>query len=43
MSMTSIFNTSREYTRMHAGANLVILAQIFDDLSHGQSKFPKKF
>ena len=23
------------------GANLVILAQIFDDLSHGQAKFPK--
>ena len=39
--MTSIFKTSWEYPRMHFGANLVIVTQIYDELSHGQAEFPR--
>ena len=43
-SMPSIFNTSWEYPSIPGcmfGANLVIVAQICDELSHGQAKFPR--
>ena len=36
--MTSIFNTSREYARMHVCANFVTLALICDELSCRQGK-----
>ena len=37
--MTSSFNTSGQYPGSMFGANLVILAQIYDELSHGQANF----
>ena len=37
--MTSAYNTSLEYLRMHV--NLVILVQICDELSRGQAGFPR--
>ena len=37
-SMTSIFNTNREHPMIHFGANLVILAQISDELTCRQGK-----
>ena len=43
MSMTSIFNTSWEYPRVHVmfSAKLVLLAQICDKLSCRKAKFPR--
>ena len=39
--MTSILNTNCENPRMHIfGANFVILAQIYDELSCGQARYP---
>ena len=40
-SMTPIFNNSRDYPKMYAWLKLVVPAQICDELSCGQVKFPK--
>ena len=42
-SMTSVFNTSWEYPRIHVclAQILMIVAQIYDDFSHKQAKFPR--
>ena len=39
--MTSIFNTSKSIPGFIFGANLVILAQIYEELSRGQAEFPR--
>ena len=40
-SITPIFNTSWENTKMHFGTNLVIVAQIYEKLLQRQAKFPR--
>ena len=39
--MTSICKTSWEHIRMHVWCTFGVVAQIYDEIPHGQAKFPR--